>query len=187
METSYNPLQLHPQFLEFLFVFKSKVSHIFREVLGIHEVDHIAITRIDKRSQLLTFSSTPALEFNLFNSPLWRHDKSYDPLWFHKGSQAYWQSLYDPSRYDELYYIKQIKHTYPLGLSLAAKIDNEHYIYSLASHKACAVTKEVFATQQDDFYKIGQYCTKMLIPFFNNEAHLKSNIFSKQVAYEISK
>jgi hypothetical protein len=167
MENSSNELTLHPHLLEALFAFKNKVSAVFRDVLGIHEINHIAITRINSNHQLSTFSSTPAMEFNLFSSALWRFDDSYNPQWFNLCTQNYWEKLYDQARYDELYYIKQIKHAFPIGLSMAAQLDDNKVIYSLASHKSCAHTRELFSTQQEDFYKIGQYCSNMLNPLFN--------------------
>ncbi len=106
------------------------------------------------------------MEFNLFNSLLWRYDRSYDPQWFTLNSHDYWHNLYDTSRYDELYYLKQVKHDYALGISLATQINNQTLIYSLASHKACASTQELFINQHDDFYKIGQYCFNLLEPLF---------------------
>lgn len=186
MDNSRNDLAPHPQFLEVLFAFKNKVSNVFRDVLGIHEINHIALTRINSTNQILTFSSTPAMEFNLFNSPLWRYDQSYNPLWFNLCSQAYWQTLYNQERYDELYYIKQIKHAFPIGLSLAAKIDEHYVIYSLASRKSCAHTHEIFSNKQEDFYKIGQYCSNMLDPLFNHCDSLASHASSKQDEYETS-
>lgn len=187
MENSRSNLVPHPQFLEILFAFKNKVSTVFRDVLGMHEIHHIALTRINKNNQLLTLSSTPAMEFNLFKSPLWRYDQSYNPKWFNLCTQAYWQTLYNQARYDELYYLKQIKHSFPIGLSLAAKIDDNYVIYSLASHKSCAHTREVFATQQEDFYKIGQYCSNMLSPLFIHCDVLASQNLPMQVEYETSK
>lgn len=154
----------HPQLLEFLFAFKSNVSAIFREVLGIHEIDHLSITRVTKNNKLITFSSTPAMEFNLFNGPLWRYDKSYSPEWFNQCTQAPWQSLYNEARYDELYYLKQVKHAFPIGLTLAATLNEEPVIYSLASRKSCPRTQDIFTTQQEDFYRIGQYCLNLLSP-----------------------
>lgn len=168
MENSQFDAMPHPQLLEFLFAFKSKVSNVFSDVLGIHEIHHLALTRINKHNQLLTLSSTPAMEYNLFTSSLWQYDQSYDPQWYKQGTQAHWQTLYKEERYDELYYVKQIKHAFPIGLSLAAKIDEDYVIYSIASNKACLHTRELFLTQQEDFYKIGQYCSNMLIPLFEH-------------------
>lgn len=167
MENSCTKINIHPQALDFLFAFKGKITPLFKEVLGIHELDHIAITRINSNNQLLSLSSTPAMEFNLFHSGLWLHDTSYNPLWFSLCTNDSWQNLYNPNRYDELYYLKQTKHLFPTGRSLAAKIDNQYIIYSVASKKSCAHTQELFANQQEDFYKIGQYCSTRLAPLFN--------------------
>lgn len=159
----------HPQFLELLFAHKGRVFSVFRDVLGIHEIDHIAITHLNRNNELLTLSSTPAMEFNLFTSSLWRFDNTYHPLWFNACSQSSWQSLYQPSRYDELYYLKQIKHHYPIGCSMAARIENKLFIFSLASKKSCGHTQEIFSAQYQDFYKIGQYCTNMLHALLTDE------------------
>jgi len=84
----------------------------------------------------------------------------------HLCSQSYWPTLYHESRYDELYYLKQIKHGLPVGISIATKMDNNFVIYSLASNKACDQTQEIFSNQQEDFLKIGQYCSNLLDPLF---------------------
>lgn len=182
METNCIEATPHPQLLEALFAFRSKVSNVFRDVLGIYEISHIAIARIDEQHQIISFSSTPALEFNLFSSSLWRYDKSYQADWFRACGQANWQSLYTPERYDELYYLKQIKHRYPIAYSLAAKFGNHFFVYSLASNRACNHTRDVFASQHEDFYKIGQYCSNMLSELFRVYDYLPKS----QVEYETS-
>ena len=156
----------HPEFLDLLFTHKSKVSAVFSDVLGLHEINHIAISAINQHNQLLTFSSTPALEFNLFNTGLWQFDNSYQPQWYQLCTHSPWQTLYTRARYDELYYLKQLKHHYPLGLSLATKLGDSHFVYSIASHKDCPVTRELFSQQHEHFYKIGHYCANALSPLF---------------------
>ncbi len=166
MNTTNKDIAPHPHFLDMLFSHKSNVSAVFNDVLGLHEIDHIAISCINEQQELSTFSSTPALEFNLFKSSLWRFDRTYQDDWYQLCSSATWEALYSQSRYDELYYIKQIKHHYPLGLSLAAKLDGNYFIYSMASHRNCGLIRELFAEQNESFYKIGEYCTKALMPLF---------------------
>ncbi|MDI1352840.1 MAG: hypothetical protein PSV35_08790, partial [bacterium] len=155
-------------------------------VLGLHEIDHIAVTQVNSHNQLVTFSSTPALEFNLFSSHLWRYDRAYNPQWFQLCSQEYWQNLYNHDRYDELYYLKQIKHGFSLGLSLAAQLNDTYVIYSLATQKSSSHTREVFASHQEEFYKIGQYCSNMLIPLFSHCDALLSPSQATRFNHEIS-
>lgn len=168
MENRCKQVMPHPQLLEVLFAFKSQVSKAFKDVIGLHEIHHMALTRINKKNELVTFSTTPALEFNLFSGSLWQHDRTYQPEWFNLCSQAYWQTLYKSTRYDELYYVKQIKHRFPIGLSLAGTLGEDHLIYSIASRNSCRHTQDLFQNQQEEFYKIGQFCYNALNPLFSH-------------------
>ncbi|RUR12013.1 hypothetical protein [Legionella sp. km772] len=167
MEKSCKDYAPHPHLLETLFAFKKKVSAIFRDVLGIYEIHHISITQVTSQKKFISLSSTPALEFNLFNSALWRYDRSYDPQWFTLNRHDYWSNLYEPARYDELYYLKQIKHDYASGISLATRLNEQTLIYSLASQKSCPNTLDAFINLHEDFYKIGHYCFNLLEPLFH--------------------
>ena len=121
---------------------------------------------INSQHQLLSLSSTPSLEFNLFSSHLWQFDKTYQSQWYHLCKPSTWQALYTPKRYDELYYLKQVKHRYPVGLSMATQSMDAYIIYSLASHQVLALTEG----QYEDLYKIGAYCGNALLPIFLNAA-----------------
>ncbi len=157
-------ISLHPNFLETLFAHKSQVSTVFKDILGLYKINHFAISHIDSQSRLLTLSSTPSLEFNLFSSNLWRFDKTYQPNWYSLCSSSPWQSLYSSERYDELYYLKQLKHHYPIGLSMAVKTADSHLIYSIASEAECQQTQAFFTSQQAHFNRIGEYCSNALLP-----------------------
>lgn len=177
MDTCCNKVTPHPAFLDFLFAFKKKTSSVFRDILGIHDLAHLAITQVSTGNHLLTLSSTPSLEFNLFSSPLWHYDRSYDPAWFSSPIPCYWHQLYHPERYDELYYLKQIKHQYALGLSLATALADKKIIYSLAIQHDTPQARELFSCMHDDFYKIGQYCFNLLEPLFTQT--LQAPLFQK--------
>ncbi len=178
MDIFQQDLALHPQWLDKLFAHKSKTRAIFRDVLTLHEVNHIAMTYITPHNTLLTLSSTPSLEYNLFSSVLWRFDNTYNPDWFKQCIHASWQSLYSAERYDELYYIKQIKPRYPLGISIATILGSGHVIYSIASAIDSEYTREIFSTKQDELLKLGQYCTTHLSSLFidEEEAHLPHTV-----------
>lgn len=160
------PIILQPDFLDFLFANKRKSSAVFRDILGIHEIDHFAISYINPQQKMACLSSAPSMEYNLFKSGLWRFDRSFDPAWIALEERASWQSLYTPSRYDELYYIKQVKQRYATGLCLATEFEGHRVIYAAASKKACEHTQTLFAENQDDFAKIGRYCLNSLFPLF---------------------
>lgn len=162
----------HANFLDMLFASQGQVGRVFKDILGLYEIGHIAISHIDKNFILQTFSSTPSLEFNLFNSHLWSFDKTYQSSWYNLCNLSPWTALYSPEHYDELYYLKQIKHDFPIGISFAVKLSDCHIIYSIASHSTSVETQDMFANQHDKFYKIGQYCSNLLLPLFSKNEEI---------------
>ena len=181
MDINEQRISLHPQLLHNLFAHKSKTRAVFNDVLSLHEINHIAIAYISASNTLTTLSSTPSLEYNLFNSPLWQFDTTFSPSWFNQCAQASWQSLYSLDRYDELYYIKQTKPRYPLGLSMAAKMGSAHVIYSIASTIDSEYTRQLFQTHVDELYKVGQYCTMHLLPLLTDFDVASSTVLHPQL------
>lgn len=176
MDLIQRDITLHPELLNTLFAHKSKTRSVFRDVLGLHEINHIAITYVNPKNELITLSSTPSLEFNLFNGPLWQFDHSYAPIWFKQCRHATWQSLYAPERYDELYYLKQIKPRYPLGISIATMRNNHPVIYSLASATDSESTREIFTHQTAELIQLGHYCMTHLFSLLSAEDETSSLI-----------
>jgi hypothetical protein len=173
MEKNQKEITPHPDLLDLLFAHRSSAYNVFSDVLGLHELNHVAIGRINSNGEIIIFSSTPALEFNLFTSNLWRFDNTYARDWLCLNTHAPWEFLYESTRFDELYYMKQLKHRYALGLSLVSEWKNAQFIYSMGSKKSDAETRNLFQ-EPADFYKIGQYCANALMPLFeeseNNHA-----------------
>ncbi|MCX7118244.1 MAG: hypothetical protein NTW94_10175 [Legionellales bacterium] len=165
MEDNPQVITPHGRFLDILFAYLGAVSHVFQDVKGLYGISHIAITHIENH-RIMTFSSTPSLEFNLFSSNLWRFDKTYQTSWYQRCAMSAWPSLYTKAHYDELYYLKQLKHHLPLGVTFSTRSATGHVIYSMASHNADQETQDAFKNQQEHFCKIGQYCASLLLPFF---------------------
>lgn len=169
MTTIVNQTVMHSKCLEMLFSYQVKVMQVFKDVLGLYEINHISLTRINKNAEILSFSSTPSLEYNLFNSNLWQFDKTYQSQWHTKNAPASWPSLYSPMYFKELYYLKQQKHRYPISISLPTQDANGCVIYSIASRKMSSHAQELFSVGQENLQKIGQYCAQLLLPLLDSE------------------
>lgn len=164
MEIGNKATTRHPELLDVLFSYKSKTAAVFKDVLGLHGIDHIAIAFLNTQMQLLTISSTPALEFNLFNSPLWQFDNTYQWPWIALCSHATWPTLYTTKYYDELYAIKQHRYQYTAGLSIATTHTDAPVVYSFASR--ASATFDNTTAQLQDCHKISLYCMQALQSIF---------------------
>lgn len=177
---------LHPRHLHALFGFKKQVSTVFRDILGLHDIHHLSITRVDHYGEILSFSSTPALEFNVFNTMLWRYDRAYQLDWLRQGLQSSWHSLYGEERFDELYYVKQLKYGFHHTQSLALRIGVQHYLFSFASRAVSEVCSENVWLEKKELYKIGRYCLNLLIPYFEICNPGFSQVLLGSDCYEVS-
>lgn len=151
METSRILATAHPQMMELLFSRKDRVQRVFSDVLGLNQIHHLSISLIDTQSRILIISSTPAMEFNLFTRGLWEYDLTYHPDWYQRCEQASWQSLYLPTRYDELYYLRQVRHELPLGTSIAESRNGKYFIFSFGSNNACVQAQSLFRHEKKDW------------------------------------
>lgn len=154
----------HSKLLEMLFAHKRRVSCVFNDVLGLYEIHHISLAFVDKEKQLCLLSSSPSLEFNLFNQGIWKYDRCYQPAWFQQQNLGFWPSLYEKKHFDALYYLKQAKPKYPIGLSLAGAPGIYPTVFSFASSDKSHETREQFCHIQPALSQIGLYCTNLLLP-----------------------
>lgn len=169
MDNRFTPLMLHPKLLDMLFAHKRKVNRVFEQVIGIHDVDHLSIYKITSDNKLLCFSSTASLEYNLFSKPLWHFDRTFHPQWFMSEQHNTWDALYLPARFDELYYLKQIKPRLPVGISIARTHNDHPIIFSIASHQSNSEHR--LNTCINDLADMGQYCCNELHELFESYNH----------------
>ncbi len=127
MEISDRAFLPHPLFLDILFLYKLPTATLFKELIRFYSIDHIALSYINTRRELITLSSTPAIEFNLFKHSLWQKDRTYDLNWCKQSKLSTWDRLYDATHYEELFYIKQLKPNYSMGFSLAVNHDHNPF------------------------------------------------------------
>lgn len=168
MDSVNNHITPHPCFLEVLFGCRHTTSSLFKKFLAHYDIQHIAFSYVNDQQELLTLSSTPALEFNLFHSALWHYDQTYQPVWYESEKISKWQSLYSPARYEALYYLKQGNFHYPNGISFARHIHQGRLICSIASHKSKTDLYTVLSPKtRHCLENLGIYCAnQLLLGFF---------------------
>src|SRR5215217_3841809 len=88
------PIRLHPKASDFLFMHYHLVKKIFRDVLGLIEIDYIGIAFINPKNELFFLSSHPSIEFNLIASDLWSVDTCLQEPFIKQNKPILWDNLY---------------------------------------------------------------------------------------------
>jgi len=78
--------KLHPQALDIQFRHRKEISRRFSDVLGLFNIDHLTILIANPIHEILFFSTTPSIEFNLISSDLWPHDRCSSPIYYKKNT-----------------------------------------------------------------------------------------------------
>jgi hypothetical protein len=162
MDITTQGITLHSEWLTILFAHKYQTHAVFKEILGQHEIHHMAIAYISHQRILTAVSSTPSIEYNLFNSGLWRYDACYQPDQLLALPFVNWQSLYAVERYHELAYIKQMQPRYSIGIAFASAVKNGHIIYSIASRRPDSGIEEHFKKHFCELRQVSEYCLARL-------------------------
>ncbi len=149
-----------------LFKHKRVALGVFRDVIGINEIDHISIACINMNDEVIFISHTPSIEYNLITSGLWVYDMAYHFDFYKNNNNQYWDQLYHHTKLAELTNIKQTTHQFSSGFSIPIKQDNCHLIYSFATKSKDAHSKSFFCDKQDELVKIGHYCFHKLATIF---------------------
>lgn len=157
----HNTVKLHPDYLSLLFVHRQRVSALFHEIAGLHDIDHFSMDIINSQSEITTLSATPALQYNLITSKLWPFDGAFIPTFFQTNSGYEWQESYQ-AHAERIAEIKEQQYDFKFCFSLVRKIYQFYFIYSFATKKSILNAREYYCAHINEMLKIGDYCYKTL-------------------------
>lgn len=181
----YHETKLHNNILDILFNHKREISDRFRDIKGIHFIDHVAIIIINPIYEITIFSYIPSVEYNLIVKDLWKHDKSFNPTLLKDGAMMWWDEAYYPGYSKKIQYIKEDFHNFSLGMNLIRKIEDYTFVYSFATRSKEKNMKAYYADIKNELFHIGdygyniirdiysRYCAPYIAPLLDTDKILK--------------
>lgn len=152
----------HHDMMSILFKHKSIISQRLSSVIGLFNIDHISIKFINPHNELVIFSSTPSVEFNLILNNMWQYDKSFFPDWLESGSLFWWENAYVKEHSKALKQTKEAIHGYTLGWGISQQIDKLRLIYSYATRSPNEDLKSYYTSFKNELLLVGNYAFKLL-------------------------
>ncbi len=163
MELSDRKLNMHPQAHNLLFQSYQPVKHIFLDVLGLLEIDYIAIMLLTPHNEWLLFSSRPSIESNLIEKNLWPFDASFSHEFLLQGQARLWPELYHDQHKDILYFYKQKVPEFSMGIAVPATFNDYRVVYSFALKSTDVRIHQKVANKADTLIGMGKYCLQKII------------------------
>lgn len=160
--------KLHPQLLDILFHHRREISKKFSDVLELHYINHVATIISNPEREIVIFSTTPTVEYNLISSEMWPHDGTISPTFYKTKTFFWWTDAYHQNHFLQLQNIKEKKHNLTLGFCLVREIGDFHLIYSFATRSKRKDLEDYYLAHMDDLLAIGDYCYKLIRDLYCN-------------------
>lgn len=160
MDVNTLAISLHPHAKDFLFQHYRTLTKIFSNVLGLLEIDYLSISLITPKHELLFLSSKPSIEANLIEHNLWQLDPCYQEIFYNQDKIQWWEELYCDQR---LRYFKQTVNKFTMGLSIPAKFNEFHVVYSFGLKSSNEIIKKRIQNNIDKLNSIGKFCLQSIL------------------------
>ena|SRR3990167_3338952 len=142
-------ITLHPQAGDLLFKHYRTISRIFRDVLGQLEIDYMAIALLTPNNELLFFSSSPGIEWNMIEHNLWLSDARFQHDFFMQEQAQSW-CKHKPS-------------VFRVGLSIPSVVDEFRVVYTFASKSNDTATQTKIRNNIAMLIRMGRFCLKNIL------------------------
>jgi hypothetical protein len=164
----------HPFAENVLFKYKRETLNVFSDVIGLFEIDHLSICCINHNNEAIFLSHTPAIEYQLITSKLWPYDLMHEINFYKQEQHKLWSDLYHVDKYFQLNTIKQAKHGFLSGFSMAIKQESYYLIYSFATRSPEVNPQIFFLKKYSQLRKMGDYCFHQLSDILLSNVFLQS-------------
>lgn len=154
-------VKFHDAILEILFAHKNEIFRKFSDIKGLYFLDHVAITIFNPENEIVIFSLTPSVEYNVIIKELWKSDITFKPDEYADGSFAWWDDKANEYS-EEIKRIKKENHHFSVGFNLYKKVDGFRFIYSFASRKKDEDMRLYYENIINELFLLGDYGYKLI-------------------------
>jgi hypothetical protein len=163
--------KLHPDATNILFEHRRYVKNIFLQIKGHYETAHFGINFINPSNELVTFSSTPHIEYNLMKQELWKNDPCFSSKILNKNMLYWWEDIYPDTEINlfgaQIKQIKLVSNSFSTGLTLCREIDGFYFLYSYATRSSKKNLQEYYISQIFNLIDIGDYFCKSILDVYS--------------------
>jgi hypothetical protein len=158
------PAVLHEEAAIMSFENCSQLGKIYKEVIGLRNIDHFSLNVVDQNGKMAILSYNPQIAYNIFKDGSYRYNGSISPDYYNNRDLYTWDEAYDPAFYHQLKNTMEKKNGIEIGIVLVKKIGEITLLYSFATKKD---PYEFFIDLQENqnfFYSIGDHCFSLIAP-----------------------
>ncbi|ASQ46854.1 hypothetical protein clem_11585 [Legionella clemsonensis] len=166
-------IKLHPKVIEILFENRRYIKNVFSNLKGLHGITHMGMACIDPSHELVAFSTTPNIEYNLFHQNLWLDDHCFNSKLEDKNSLLWWD--YQNEKIEK---VKLKNNHFTVGMTIYRPIGNFGFMYSFATDEKVEGLRKFYRDNLFGLIDMGDYFYKSLRELYSSYSpkHLPPNL-----------
>lgn len=150
-------VSLHPEAIEILFENRRLIKKIFSNLQGLYGITHMGMACVDPSHELIAFSTTPNIEYNLIHQNLWVNDHCFTPDHTQKNALLWWD--YQNEKIEK---IKLKNNRFTLGMTIFRPVNDFFFIYSFATNEKTKDLRQFYNDNLFGLMDMGDYFYKSL-------------------------
>lgn len=178
------PPKLHKDTLLFSFENQWEIKNIYKEILGLYDVDHFSINIVNQMGDMTVISSNASIVYNIFQDGSYLYNGSISPTYYEKMDFFIWEQCFDRRFYQSVKDSLQSRNGIYAGIVMVYRSLGYHILFSFATKSANNQMLENAIDNNINFLKMGFYCFNLIKQSYssmlndNNILKIKSpNIF----------
>ena len=156
-------IKLHPEVIEILFENRRYIKNVFSNLKGLHGITHMGMACIDPLQELIAFSTTPNIEYNLFHQNLWLEDHCFNSGIEDKNSLLWWDY-----QNEQIEKVKLKNNYFTMGMTIYRPIGNFGLMYSFATDEKMERLRQFYSDNLFDLIDMGDYFYKSLRELYSS-------------------
>jgi hypothetical protein len=162
---------LHKNIFDVLFNHKKEIYMRLIDLQGPFLIDHIAIKIINPNDEIIIFSITPSVEYNLIVQGLWKFDHGFLPTFQKLNKLQIWDDAYEKEYFNEIKSLKENKHGFTLGFNIYRNHGTFNFIYSFATRSKNNNLYDYYNNHIDEISELGDYGYKSIQSIYSKYCH----------------
>ncbi len=150
-------MYLHQRVLTISYEHRYQIRRLFKEVLGLYDIDHFSLDLVSPAGEMIFFSGTPSHGYEICSKGLGEFDGAISPEYYQQYEFYWWKDVVHKRFGEQINYIRDVKHQFRHGFMLVRHWNDFYLIYSFATKSNKANFQSTIINNVNHLLSVGDY------------------------------
>ncbi len=154
--------RLHKDALLMSFENQWHIQKIYKEIIGLNNVDHFSINIVPPNGEMSIISYSPSIIYKIFNDGSYLYNGSISPTYYEALNFYTWDQCYDKRFYSKIKLSLQTQNGIDTGIVMVHREVGFNILFSFAAKNKKNHLLEQAVENNTEFLKMGFHCLEQI-------------------------